>query len=114
MYGKNIMYKISFADNLVINIKMGKSPFLIINFFLYLCLILIGCSKTDNSSSKKTDNTYPSNTKTCDTYESENYTCFEKLDPKGFPEYYLIRPTNDFVLVVSNAYNHSYSSNEAI
>ena len=102
MYGKNIMYKISFADNLGINIKMGKSPFLIINFFLYLCLILIGCSKTDNSSSKKTGNTYPSNTKTCDTYESENYTCFEKLDPKGFPEYYLIPPTNDFVLVVSN------------
>ena len=102
MYGKDIMYKISFADNLGINIKMDKSPFLIINFFLYLCLILIGCSKTDNSSSKKTDNTYPSNTKTCDTYESENYTCFEKLDPKGFPEYYLIPPTNDFVLVVSN------------
>tara|TARA_B100001971_G_scaffold114800_1_gene105660 strand:- start:53 stop:1417 length:1365 start_codon:yes stop_codon:yes gene_type:complete len=24
------------------------------------------------------------------------------LDPKGFPEYYLIPPTNDFVLVVSN------------
>ena len=92
------MYKISLADNLGINIKMGKSLFLIINFFLYLCLILMGCSKKDNSSS----NSNSSNTKTCDTYESENYTCFEKLDPKGFPEYYLIPPTNDFVLVVSN------------
>ena len=92
------MYKISLADNLGINIKMGKSLFLILNFFLYLCLILMGCSKTDNSSS----NSNSSNTKTCDTYESENYTCFEKLDPKGFPEYYLIPPTNDFVLVVSN------------
>ena len=67
------MYKISLADNLGINIKMGKSLFLILNFFLYLCLILMGCSKTDNSSS----NSNSSNTKTCDTYESENYTCFE-------------------------------------
>ena len=68
MYGKNIMYKISFADNLGINIKIGKSSFLIINLFLYLCLILMGCSKTDNSSG----NYNSSNTKTCNTYESEN------------------------------------------
>jgi len=53
------MYKISLADNLGINIKMGKSLFLILNFFLYLCLILMGCSKTDNSSS----NSNSSNTK---------------------------------------------------
>ena len=75
---------------------MCKHYFLIINFCLYLCLILMGCSKTDNSSS----NSNSSNTKTCDTYKSENYTCFEKLDPKGLPEYYLI-PLQMILLLLS-------------
>ena len=76
---------------------MCKHYFLIINFCLYLCLILIGCSKTDNSSSSSNS----SNTKTCDTYKSENYTCFEKLDPKGLPEYYLIPICVLLVVVVA-------------
>ena len=102
IYRNYTMYKISLSNKLRIIIKMVKSLFLKINFFLYLSIILMGCSEKEDSSSETTNSTYPSNTNTCVTYESENYTCFEKLDTIGSPEYYLIPPTNDFVLIVSN------------